>query len=192
MRDLQEFFDIELATANSSIPEIGRNRMNLLLDRIDTAIGNLPDFDLLLELDYTCDFKSLYEVVVCNLKFSLVDLQNREKKLGAIERDKMVWKVRRMESNFGIGSEQFFDAVTVLNRFDDRILKEKANKYREFVLKNNERPTSAFCLLGKENNLMDDLGQIKDANGVNFPDEVSRKNFIKNFYGELYKKKWTI
>ncbi len=31
---------------------------------------------------------------------------------------------------------------------------------------NNEKTTRAFCLLGKENNLMDDMSQIKEGNGV--------------------------
>ena len=189
MRDLQEYFDIELITANSSIPEIGRLRMVTLLTRIDNTLVGLPDFDILLELEFSCDFKNLYEVVMSNLKISLLDLQNRANKLEKLEREKMVLKVRRMETNFGIESDQFFDAVNNLNRFDDRVLKEKANKYREFVIKNNEKPTKAFCLLGKENNLMDDLEQIRDANGEIFHDETARKNYIKDFYGELYKKK---
>jgi len=94
-----------------------------------------------------------------------------------------------MESTFGIESEQFSDAIILLNRFDDQKLKDKANKYRDFVIKNNEKPTRAFCLLGKENNLMDDLEQIRDSNNMEFQTEELRADYIKNFYGELYKKK---
>jgi len=53
------------------------------------------------------------------------------------------------------------------------------------VLSNNEKPTRAFCLLGKENNLVDDIEQIKDANGAIFDNEAARKEYIRNFYGEL-------
>ena len=119
MRDLQEYFDLELVTANSSIPEIGRRRMALLLDRIDNILGELPDFDNLLAMEFSCNFKNLYEAVMGNLKFSLLDLQNRVKKIEKVEREKMVLKVRRMETNFGIESEQFSDAINNLNRYDD-------------------------------------------------------------------------
>jgi len=189
MRYLQEYFDVEYATACSVNPEMGRERLAILLERIEAGVGLLPDFNILLELEFTCDFKSLYEVVMNNLKYSLVDLQNRAKKLGTVAREKLIGKAKRMETNFGIESDQFLDAINALNRFDDRVLKDQANKYREFVLKNNEKPTKAFCLLGKENNLMDDLEQIQDANGEDFPDAKARKDYIKEFYGRLYMKK---
>jgi len=189
MRNLQEYFDVEYATACSVNPELGRERLLILSERLGVEMDLLPELNILLALDFTCDYKNLYEVVMNNLKFSLVDLQNREKKLGLIAREKLIGKVRRMESNFGIESDQFLDAINELNRFDDRILKEQANKYREFVLKNNEKPTKAFCLLGKENNLMDDLEQIKDGNSEDFQNEETRKEYIKEFYGNLYKKK---
>ena len=189
MRNLQEYFDVEYATACSVNPDMGRERLAILSERIEAGLALLPDFNILLELEFTCDYKSLYEVVMNNLKFSLVDLQNRDKKLGLVAREKLIGKVRRMETTFGIESDQFLDAINALNRFDDRVLKDQANKYREFVLRNNEKPTKAFCLLGKENNLMDDLEQIQDANGEDFPDEKARKDYIKDFYGRLYMKK---
>jgi hypothetical protein len=86
-----------------------------------------------------------------------------------------------MERNFGISSEQFSDAIGELNRFDDNVLKERANKFRDFIFKNNEKPTKAFCLLGKENNLVDDLEQIRDENGIDFVSDKARNDFIKQF-----------
>ncbi len=101
-------------------------------------------------------------------------------------------KVRRMEYVFGTESEQFGDAIRNLNKFDDADLRDRANKYRDFVLSNNEKPTKAFCLLGKENNLMDDSEQICDDNSRKFDCATTRREYISNYYGELYKKKLDI
>ncbi len=65
----------------------------------------------------------------------------------------------------------------------------RANKYKEFLLKNNEKPTRAFCLLGRENNVLDDMNQIKDSNGQPFKGKNERDSYIKRYYEELYKKK---
>jgi len=189
MRDLQEYFDLEVALTNSVNPVLCQHRMDTLLRRLNLLVEELPAVDIILELEFTCDFKGLYEAVVNNLRLSLIELQHQDKKVKNLKRERLLNVVRRMETTFGIESEQFSDAILELNRFDDMELKERANKYRDFVLSNNERPTKAFCLLGKENNLVDDLEQIKDSNGVAFVDDLSRKEYIRNFYGELYKKK---
>jgi len=54
---------------------------------------------------------------------------------------------------------------------------------------NNEKPTRAFCLLGKENNLMDDMSQIKDGNGVQFVGSKERAEYVRKYYEGLYKRK---
>ena len=94
-----------------------------------------------------------------------------------------------MEANFGVNTEQYFDAVRDLNAFDDNELKHRAKLFKEFVFKENEKPTRAFCLLGKENNLVDDIVQIKNADGDQFTNDKDRSEYIKGFYSELYKKR---
>jgi len=143
----------------------------------------------MLSQEYSCDFKGLYEAVTNNLKVGLSELQNNIKKVKKKRRELLADKIRRMEHVFGVESEQFGDAVRELNKFDDTELKERANKYRDFVLSNNEKPTKAFCLLGKENNLMDDCEQICDDNNRKFECPNLRRKYISNYYGELYKKK---
>jgi len=189
MRWLQEYYEVECAMYTSINPENCQVRMVTLQGWVLHELQGLPDIEVLLELEFTCNFKNLYEAVANNLKLSLAELQNWQKKLLSLERENLLMKVRRMESNFGIESEQFSDAINLLNRFDDQQLKLRANKFRDFVLKNNEKPTKAFCLLGKENNMVDDLEQIKDGTGEDFHSQQARKDYIQGYYADLYKKK---
>jgi len=189
MHMTQEYYDVEAAMYNSVNPDICKHRLTTLLERMDLELTGLPAIDGLLAMEFASDFKNLYESISSNLKLSLVELQNRQKEVSRLEREILLGKVQRMERNFGIESEQFSDAISKLNIFDDKVLKNNANKFRDFILTNNEKPTKAFCLLGKENNLVDDIEQIKGANGEDFLDEKARENFIRRFYGELYKKK---
>ena len=106
-----------------------------------------------------------------------------------LKREMLCKRINRMETLFGSESDQMMDAVLALNNFDNIQLRERAEKYREFVLNNNGKPSKAFCLLGKENNVAGDIDQIKDNDGENFENEDERKEYIRLFYSNLYKKK---
>ncbi len=149
----------------------------------------LPNIDELLNFEFSCNFGLLFEAVINNLRNTLLELQSHCKKIGNVKRSKICMKIYRMEAVFGRESEQFYNATRELNFFDDQLLKEKANKYQDFICKNNERPTRAFCLLGKESNVVDDITLIKDENNLPFLNEKARSTYIKGYYSDLYKKR---
>ena len=118
-----------------------------------------------------------------------MELQGLIKLQAKSAREYIIRKIKRLEDMFGSDSEQVSGCVEELNKFDDAQLKIRANKYKEFLLINNEKPTKAFCLLGKENNLLDDMDQIKDSEGRDFSNKDERKEYIRKYYENLYKKK---
>jgi len=105
----------------------------------------------------------------------IIGIEKIIKEVKGCKRNFLVNKIERMRSNFGNDSEQAADCIRDLNYFDDADLKLRANKYKDFLLKNNEKPTKVFCLLGKENNLLDDMTQIKDADGNGFVNTRERE-----------------
>ena len=137
----------------------------------------------------SCSWSVLYDVVMGCVKCSILDLQAQLKRIKNLKRDILQKRIAYMIENFGTDSERVADCIADLNNFDDQDLKARANKYQEFLLSNNEKPTRAFCLLGKENNLQDDICQIKKNCGSDFEHTEERKTFIREFYGQLYKKK---
>ena len=186
---LNDYFELDKRINMGYNDHVSCARKNEIKNNLWAQVQTLPLFNELLEGNLTCTWTVLYEVVANNLRNSLLDYQAVLKRITNLKRDYLREKVVRMATNFGDFSEQCYDAIRELNNLDDLLLKEKASKYKEFVLANNERPTRAFCLLGKENNLMDDIGQIKDDNGVAFVNERDRGRYIKDFYGNLYKRR---
>jgi hypothetical protein len=104
-------------------------------------------------------------------------------------RDYLSERIRYMEQKFGVESEQAEEQREKLFRFDEIGLKERANRFREFLDKNNEKATKAFCKLSKEGGTNDDLSQIKGDDGVAFGNEKQRGEHIRRFYEQLYKKR---
>ena len=84
------------------------------------------------------------------------------------------------------GWKRVNDEILEMN---DRDLKRRAGKLREFFEQNNEKPTSIFYRLGREKGGDDDTTQIRDNDGNRFETTKKRDEHISKFYGELYKKK---
>jgi hypothetical protein len=94
-----------------------------------------------------------------------------------------------MSATFGDDSVQAMDEREKLLRFDDVDLKNRAEKFKEFLDWNNEKATKAFCRLGREGGLCDDITQIKNNEGNAFNTGAERGEHIRKYYEGLYKKK---
>jgi len=186
IRDVMDLEELKLKGVASM--EVWRRIENLKWE-INNLVRELPEVEIFIQGELTCSWAELYEAVAGCLKTHLLDLQANLKKLSKCRRDWIISKLKRMEELFGLDSDQVTDSLLELNRFDDEQLKENANKYRDFFHKNNEKPTRAFCLLGRENNVLDDTEQIKDQNGDAFANNKVRSEFMKGYYEGLYKKK---
>jgi hypothetical protein len=76
-----------------------------------------------------------------------------------------------------------------LLRHDDRNLKDRATKFKEFLDCNNEKVTKAFCKLSKEGGLCDDMTQICGDDEKPFVTDEDRQKHVRKFYEKLYKRK---
>ena len=86
-------------------------------------------------------------------------------------------------------SIQYITASDKLVGYNDERLKNSTGKFREFFAKNNEKPTAAYCKLGKPFTCDDDLSKIKGKEGETLNSKKDRAKHIRDFYGNLYKKR---
>jgi hypothetical protein len=91
-------------------------------------------------------------------------------------RDELVRREDYMKRTFGENSQQRHDIREEILRLNDMMLRERANKVKEFLDVNNERATKAFCRLSKEGGLCDDTTQIRDESGNIFRDKKGRES----------------
>jgi len=161
VRMVDEQMDVEKGSYLEDNVEGAKERLDELMVLINRRVNDLPIMDEMMLRMCSCDWGTLYDVATCSLKNKLLKLQAQVKIIKGCRRSFLVNKLERIRDSFGGDSEQAAECVRDLNNFDDNELKLRASKYKEFLLINNEKPTRAFCLLGKENNLLDDMGQIK-------------------------------
>ena len=91
-----------------------------------------------------------------------------------------------MEGKNSEGSKRCNDDILELN---DRDLKRRVGRYREFFEQNNEKPTGVFFNLGKEKDGDDNTERIKNENGEKFENCKQRGEYNRRYYEKLYKKK---
>jgi phage baseplate assembly protein W len=183
----KELVDIMISKNGLTI-ELNERLDNVMIN-INTVLGRLPSTEDLMEREFGCDYRRLYEVIMNGLKNVMVAIQTRRAVAENETRVYLVNRIRYMEEKFGEGSEQAEEQREKLFIFDDTGLKERANRFRDFLEKNNEKATKAFCKLSKEGGTNDDITQIKRDDGVVFQNSAQRGEHIRKFYENLYKKR---
>jgi hypothetical protein len=125
-------------------------RIQTVNENIIVIKNRLPRFEQLMEREYICNYRVLYEGVIHSVKNILLNIQRRRSKEENVVRDKLVKREEYIKTVFGEYSQQWYDAKDAIFRYDDARLKERATRFKEFLDKNNEKATKAFCRLSKE------------------------------------------
>jgi exonuclease III len=165
------------------------DRIGTVDQNIETIINRLPVMHVMMERDFLCNHRKLYEVMLMNLKNRLVALQKKRLIEGNEERNLILDRILYMESKFGENSQQAGDERDRLLRFDDIKLKERATAFREFLDANNEKATKVFCKLSKDGGVCDNQEIIKNCNGEDFGSSKERSEYIRKYYEGVYKKR---
>ena len=164
-------------------------RLENLEREINVSILELPPINEVLGGEFTCDYKTLYEVATMNLKNRLVAYQVKINTDNMRVHTSLLDDIKEKLGTYGLDSIQWLEAQDRLLQHNDTILKEKTGKYREFFNDNNEKMGAKFCKLGKRGMGLDNLTQIKNRDGTDFESNKKRGEYVTGFYSELYKKK---
>ena len=156
---------------------------------IEEILGDMPDIANFLELGFTCDFRTIYEVLIMGIKNRLMGIQVNNKSRETREKRQLQEMKRMYEELEGKNSEGWKRCNDEILELNDRDLKRRAGKYREFFEQNNEKPTGFFFNLGKEKDGDDNTQRIKNDNGDKFVNSKQRGEYIRGYYENLYKKR---
>ena len=157
---------------------------------IEELLGGLPGIVDLMEMDFTCDYRKLYEVLIMGIKNRLLGIQVNNKNRESREKRQLQEMKNMYDELEGKNSEGWKRCNDDIRELNDRDLKRRAGKYREFFEQNNEKPTGVFFNLGKKKDGDDNTERIKNENGDKFENSKQRGEYIRWYYENLYKKRW--
>jgi hypothetical protein len=192
--------EIERRLRENELLDIIKNTIRRLMDaenerievnkgEIEWNIAALLSVREMLGWEYTCNFRTLYEVTLMGIKNRLMAKQIRDIKEEKQQKMDIIKRLEVLEWVAGKESIQYRELNSELKAIIHRELVDRAGKYREFFEKNNEKPTRAYLKLGKVKNQDDNTSQIRDGEGNEFRENKERGNYIGEFYSGLYKKK---
>ncbi len=110
------------------------------VESIQIVLQRLGTYNIL-EREFSCNYRTLHEVVSIAIKNRLMEIQGKIKANQERVREALLKKGAYMREKFGDDSVQAWDCRQELLLFDDVELKKRAGKYREFLEKNNEKAT---------------------------------------------------
>jgi hypothetical protein len=127
-------------------------RQELETNRIIMELVNdrLPTIRAMMGRDFVCGYRTLYEGIIMNVKSVVLGVQQRRARDEKLVRDRLVMREDYIKRIFGEQSQQWHDVRDEILRHDDVRLKERAVKFKDFLDRNNEKATKAFCRLSKE------------------------------------------
>ena len=157
---LEQLFREKYTRGNDTIIDEGP-RIGEIDREMEGILRELPTEREMLDLPSNCDDRVKYEVVIMSIKNRLTGLQADMRKVRIKKRVELQVAVNEAKLGEGEGSIEYQNAVENLLAYNDEQLKLNTGRFREFFSKNNEKPTAAFCKLGKTPNSEDDLCTIR-------------------------------
>ncbi len=186
---IKEYEVIKTLIGRMGLTDELKDRLGNVEVNMGVTLRRLTDITELMGAGLSCDHRALYEMIMMRLKNGLVALQERIRREEGRKREWLISSIQHLERVFGEQSDQAETARGNLLRFDDVKLKERANRFRDFLDASIEKATKAFCRLSKEGGLCDDLTQIRGIGGKTFSTDNEREEYIRGFYESLYMKR---
>jgi hypothetical protein len=156
------------------------------LRELETQIKNMGH---ILDTEYTCDYRTLYEVAIMNIKGRLLAKQVRDIKEKNRGKKDLIKRLEVIEGIEGKYSNRYNEVLIELEEIMDKELKDRGGKFADFFNANYEKPTRAFYKIGKRRKSSDSVSKIRRENGDEFINEQERRTYFGNEFGKIYKKR---
>jgi exonuclease III len=157
-------------------------------DELTMLVNTLPDPDRLNDIILNCSPDIFLEVLMGNIRNSLIGFQTWHKKVKTARANSIILNLTKLKNNYNENYNLIFSLEKELTQIRDEELSGKIRDIKLFEHLHNEKPSPLFLALIKSK-VTDDLSCIKDDNGEDFTSEKDRTAYITNFFADIYREK---
>jgi exonuclease III len=141
------------------------------------------------QLELSCDKMLFLEVLLNNLKNEIISFQafffkHKKNALNILKKDLEILK-----TNYEQNCDQIFEKEIVLNKILDEDAKRELEHFSMFEILNLEKMTPAFLNIAKQSKSSARLADIRKDNGEDFTSLAELKNYIRDYYANIYRVK---
>ena len=150
--------------------------------------NQLQTFDLLTiqNSDLNCDDDIFFETLLNNIRNEVTSYQHFIFKTRNHQKNELLKTYELIKNNADPDNQQLNAIETQLNAISESELADELCKYNIFDILNQEKITPAFLQLAKIGKCDATLDEICDETGNHFPTTNDRKQYITNYYREVY------
>jgi hypothetical protein len=167
--------DFEELKRSGIIAEIKLNLDSIPLNRLEAGgfKDNLGD-DIFME------------TLVNNLKNDCVSYQTFISRTIKNTISCSIRQLDELKQDHRANQDAIFELEKKLNRIQDRKMRSKLEGSKNFEILNNEKITPNFINLSKGSKSEASLSDLKNENGTDFLSDEDRKEYVRDFYKQLY------
>ena len=149
---------------------------------------NQPSPEALDMLPLSCEDDNFMEVLLSDIKGSILSLQAWQRKVPNIKKGNLIAEINNLRNDFIIHADRIAVLEEELNGIVEGEIRERIKSMKIFEGLHSEKPNSLFLSLAKNSNRGDSLNKIKKPDGSDFDTSEERGEYIADFYEQLYKK----
>jgi hypothetical protein len=177
--------DIEFEIAfRSGNPDLVRN-LDHEREELCALVDTLPDPERLNEITLTCDPDIFLEILMGNIRNSLISFQAWMIKVRNARKNNLTLSLYRLKQDYKINCDLIFDLERELTGIRDEELSAQINELKLFEHLHNEKPSPLFLNLIRCRNRETLSGIVKD-DGTPFSLKKERDEHIVSSFAKTY------
>ena len=137
-------------------------------------------------INHVCPDDTFLEVLMGNIRNSIVSFQSWCKKVNNFKKSLLVTRINVLRDDFLVNSDAISALQEELNRFVELEIREKIVNIKLFEGLHSEKPSPIFLALAKNQNA-GNLSLMKDESGSDFNSLAEQGEYIASYYENLYR-----
>ena len=155
---------------------------------VNLRFDEMPPLEFFENLPTSVTPDLLLQTLTCCIKNRVLSHQSFVFKKKAARKRQLSDRISQLKLNFDQNCTSILETERLLSDVVEYELKEELSFYKNFECLNSEKITPHFMNLVKNSGTDEKLSDICDNNGIPFVNDVSRKEFITDFFKKIYKK----
>jgi exonuclease III len=188
LRTINEYNDLCMELEVSGYNHVTELRIAGLNTVIKELREQLWDDATFSQLELSCEHDSFLEVLLSNVKGSVISFQTWVKKKDNVRKNMLIKKIHSLKSNYAINAEEISLNENLLNEIINKEVVAKVKSMKIFECLNAEKPTPMFLNLARVSNSDKKLASVCDPGGLPFKSDMARNEYIVSYYEDLYRK----
>jgi hypothetical protein len=140
------------------------------------------------KLQLNCNHNVFLEVLLSNIKGAVISFQTWSRKVDNARKSQLIKEIASMRSDFLLNADLIHEKEKTLSELIELETIAKVRQMKLFDCLNSEKPTPMFLSLARVSNKDKKLASICKPDGNNFENDVTRNDYIVNYFKNVYER----